>query len=457
MTLGAQLGSSRDRLFVGRQDELAAVDDLLSGATSPKVLYIHGMGGIGKSELLRAIRRRTRDTGWEVLLLDARDLPDDPENLLDVLLGTGIGKRPRLLMLDSFELLAGLERPLREQALPALPASWRVILAGRNRLGPAWTADSGWSTRLRSIALGELSRGEATEYLRLREVDPNAVEEILDFAGGVPLVLALASGAAGITAARTLDDHPDVVDALLASIMVRAPSPAHYRVVAISALVQRTTEELVSLIVGDDRATELFAWLAARPSYRADVDGVYPHEVVRQLLVSRLQRQRPDLVQEILVAAGNYHDRCLARQIELQSAADGVQLPMLSAGAVTEALKTALKHADRPDVLGDNPLCDLRVVSPHLIGAETPLDRGRALVAYLRNLTAETFASPRDELHHRALVRTYFEPTWPKQHAVAADLGMGYSTYRRYLATAIERLASTLLHLEVAARRGPIQ
>jgi hypothetical protein len=125
-----------------------------------------------------------------------------------------------------------------------------------------------------------------------------------------------------------------------------------------------------------------------------------------------------------------------------------------SAGAILDALKAALKQADRPDLLGDSALLELEALAERTAGARTPLERGRVLAESLRELARETLRSPRDELALDILHRTYFEPG-AKQRVIAAELGLGYSTYRRHLATTIERLADALLQWELGARSRP--
>jgi len=69
----------------------------------------------------------------------------------------------------------------------------------------------------------------------------------------------------------------------------------------------------------------------------------------------------------------------------------------------------------------------------------------------LKDLIAETaetlFASERDQRLYRVLDLTYFNPV-PKQEAAAAQLGMSFSTYRRHLAAAVDRLTEWLWRQE---------
>jgi len=112
------------------------------------------------------------------------------------------------------------------------------------------------------------------------------------------------------------------------------------------------------------------------------------------------------------------------------------------------AVKDALRYYTRADLLLGNPLLQTRIVTAH--GAKT------AGVAHLRRVLAEAaetiFVNERDQRLHRVLQLTYFQPA-PKQEAVAERLGLPFSTYRRHLTAAVERIAEWLWHQEQEASR----
>jgi TolB-like protein len=101
------------------------------------------------------------------------------------------------------------------------------------------------------------------------------------------------------------------------------------------------------------------------------------------------------------------------------------------------ALKGALRDYNRPDLLAGNPLVRSRL----LAARERP---GPADLQALLSQTVDTlFASPRDEKLRRVIELTYLRPA-PKQEAAADRLGLSFGTYRRYLTTALGRLARWL-------------
>ena len=57
--------------------QVARFDELLAG-DAVKVVHVSGLGGIGKSSLLRTVARRATDAGYAILWIDGRDLPPFP-------------------------------------------------------------------------------------------------------------------------------------------------------------------------------------------------------------------------------------------------------------------------------------------------------------------------------------------------------------------------------------------
>ncbi|MBV8406527.1 MAG: adenylate/guanylate cyclase domain-containing protein [Alphaproteobacteria bacterium] len=110
------------------------------------------------------------------------------------------------------------------------------------------------------------------------------------------------------------------------------------------------------------------------------------------------------------------------------------------------ALKNALRDFSRPDLLAGNPLLRTRLFATH----------DKAGPGDLRALLFETvnalFAGARDEKLRRAIEFTYFRPG-PKQAATAERLGLAFGTYRRHLATALDRLARWLWDRERRERQ----
>jgi TolB-like protein/class 3 adenylate cyclase len=119
--------------------------------------------------------------------------------------------------------------------------------------------------------------------------------------------------------------------------------------------------------------------------------------------------------------------------------------PVLAYPDFVAALRNALRDFSRPDLLAGNPLLRSRLFAM----------RDGAGPAELRVLLSETvdalFAGARDEKLRRVIEFTYFRPE-PKQEVTAERLGLAFGTYRRHLATALDRLARWLWDRERGLR-----
>jgi hypothetical protein len=202
-----------------------------------------------------------------------------------------------VLLLDTAELLGPLDDCLRTQVLPALPAGALVVIAGRTPPGPAWRADPGWAEELRQLALRNLDPDDVAAYLGVRGIPPEGTAAVLRFTHGHPLALALV---ADVLAQRerpadeiTRDDVADVVPALLERFVTDVPDPAHRTALQTLAHARQTTEALLRATVGADRAAECFAWLRGLSFTTDGPDGIYAHDLARDVLDQDLRWRDP--------------------------------------------------------------------------------------------------------------------------------------------------------------------
>jgi len=118
---------------------------------------------------------------------------------------------------------------------------------------------------------------------------------------------------------------------------------------------------------------------------------------------------------------------------------------MLTRAEFDAAVKDALRHYTRTDLLIGSPLLATRIAAACGPKPASVVKLQQVLVE-----AAETiFADERDQRRRRVLELTYLYPV-SKQEAVADRLGLPFSTYRRYLTTAVARLSEWLWHEEQA-------
>jgi hypothetical protein len=282
------------RSFVGRNAER----DLFRSALEHdergfSVLYIHGPGGAGKTTLLRVLADDARAAGRSVVEVDLRVTSATPP-AFEAACGSALTTDGVVLVIDTFEQSQALESWLRIRFLPRLPVDALVVIAGRLPLDPGWRTDPDWNNALRIITLPDLNTVEARSLLAARGVPEERYAALLTFAGGHPLALTLAADLATCREFAPEDWRPSqkIVKTLLHRLVGHVPSSAHRQALEVCAHVEVTTEELLRSALGDG-AAELFEWLRGLPFIESGRYGVYPHDVVRDLLTQDLRWRDP--------------------------------------------------------------------------------------------------------------------------------------------------------------------
>lgn len=300
--LAAVVEEARLRAFVGRAAEIAEFDAALRGGP-PRVLFVHGPGGIGKTTLLHRFRARARAAGRPVTAIDARGVDCSPDGVRDAFdravagigeSGAGGGAERAVLLIDGYEHLGPIDGWVREEFLASVPEGMVVVLAGRTEPSAPWRADPGWRAITACGRLAALTPAESIELLRRAGVDGPRGAHLAALGQGHPLTLALLADAAAAGPLPTgLADAPDLVAALMAQVVGDVPDEDHAAGLAVCAHAWLTTEDLLRSVVGE-RAPEIWAWLEARPYVTRGIDGLYAHALVREVLDADLRRRSPD-------------------------------------------------------------------------------------------------------------------------------------------------------------------
>lgn len=313
--LADRLLASQRKHFVGRNAERELFLTALHSQELPfAVLYLHGPGGIGKTTLLSEYAREALAAGVPVVRLDGRDIQPSPASFLQAFwraLGTeetdtplaALAHHPRsVVLIDTYEALSALDPWLRDTFLPQLPEQTLVVIAGRKPADPAWRHDPGWLDLVRIVSLRNLRPEEGRAYLRARNVPEAEQDDALSFTHGHPLALALVAEVlarnetAGIF---RLDDAPNVVGALLERFVEEAPSPLHRQALEICAHTRITTEALLASVLGDEEARCLFDWLRSLSFIEEHPDGIFPHDLARDVMEADLRWRNPKRYREI--------------------------------------------------------------------------------------------------------------------------------------------------------------
>jgi Transcriptional regulatory protein, C terminal/AAA ATPase domain len=301
--------------LVGRDRELSELLRLVDD-DRPLVAMVHGIAGAGKSTLLRALAARARGQGAVVVQLDGAAIEPTPRGVLGALagvIGAPLGtaeeaaarlaaQGPRsLLVIDTLERLRLLDDWLRQSLVLALPDNVRLLLAGRDPLGPAWTTALG--ELLSSIALGNLHAPDARRVLRSSGVAEHDVDRLNRLAHGHPLSLRLAASALAARPELSLDQValPAVVGELT-RLYLDGLDPATRRALDAAAVVRRPTRSLLAAMLATD-GEEAWRRLDGLPFAEAGPDGLVLHDTVREAVDAALGAADPQRRRRLRVAA----------------------------------------------------------------------------------------------------------------------------------------------------------
>jgi hypothetical protein len=200
-----------------------------------------------------------------------------------------------VLLVDDYDQLAPIDGWLRDEFIPRLPADCVVVLAGRDPPAAPWRTDSGWRHLVAVHHLHHLDAVESGQLLAHAGVAPEARPHLVTLGHGHPLTMALlAEIAASGMAPTTLADAPDLISALLESFLRDAPSDAHLTGLAVCAIAWLTTEDLLLELIGAD-AAPVWQWLARRPFVTIGRQGLFIHDLARDVLNAEFERRSPAL------------------------------------------------------------------------------------------------------------------------------------------------------------------
>ena len=168
------------------------------------------------------------------------------------------------------------------------------MLACREAPAARWRSDPGWRSVVGVHRLGDLDEAESGELLERAGVAAPARPQLVRLGRGHPLAMALLADIAVTgTVPDRLAEVPDLVAALLESLLRDAPADAHMTGLAACAMAWLTTEDLLRQVVGA-AAGEVWAWLERRPFVIRGPNGLFPHDLARDVLDAEFERRWPE-------------------------------------------------------------------------------------------------------------------------------------------------------------------
>lgn len=315
--------SIRERLepqggrLVGRASERAFLDRVHDD-DGPLVVFVNGIGGVGKSALLRAFASEAQARGSAVVQLDGATVEPSTQGFLAAL-SARIGQvatvqdaarclsslGPRVvIVLDHCEHLQPLDPWLRQTFLPELDDGMRLVLAGRFPPVAAWSMTLG--PLFRSLRLVNLPPTDAERLLEDLGVCGQDATRINRLARGHPLSLRLAAAALGSGADHRVDRGLGTVSVLvteLTELYLDRLDPLTRRILDAASVVRRPTTSLLRAMLPDLEPYDAFERLRALPFVELEPDGLVLHETVRAVVAAYLRASDPERWRRCRIAA----------------------------------------------------------------------------------------------------------------------------------------------------------
>jgi tetratricopeptide (TPR) repeat protein len=201
-------------------------------------------------------------------------------------------KRAIALFFDTYErtgaFLDSWLRDLLEGRYGDVPANILFVIAGRDALDHnLWAPYEGLLARL---PLDPFIEEEAREYLSRKGItDEQVIEVILRLSGGLPLLVATLAAESPDDPAQVGDPSGEAVERFLRWV----EDPKQRKVALDAALPRRLNRDVLAVLVEEDEADVLFAWLREVPFVEKRDYGWTYHEVVRGQMLRYKRQESP--------------------------------------------------------------------------------------------------------------------------------------------------------------------
>jgi hypothetical protein len=305
--IGQLLGERARQTIVGRNNEMALLSRL-RGEERPLVIHVSGIPGIGKSTLVEAFADAAAEHA-SVTTIDCRGVEPTPRGFVAHLaqrlavsatdaaaIGGALARSERrsILALDNYEVFGLLDAWLREEFLPQMPESARVVLVSRQRPSPGWLTDTAWHGLFEALELQPLPDDDARALLRQLGRSDDEARALSPAAGGVPLALGLvASITDGPRALASGGDASAVLEELARIYLADVADPATRSAIDAACVVRRLTKPLLASMLDGPLPVDLFEALRRLPFAGIDRDGLVIHQAVRDPVAAALRATDP--------------------------------------------------------------------------------------------------------------------------------------------------------------------
>lgn len=227
----------------------------------------------------------------------------DPRRRLDSAflsdLALTASKQRIVLMLDTYEQMTALDDWMRE-LVRRLPGNVLLVIAGRTM--PQWNrAWQDWMGKAEIIEVQEMSPDNLRllinryyKYIRGGNPDSEQVENIVQFARGLPMV---ATTVVQLWVQYGLEDFPGVRSRVIADLVDRlleGVPPKMRPAFEAAAVLRYFNADMFSSMLKDSKAERFYHELRHWPFVRPSREGLAVHNIMREMINEALQISTPE-------------------------------------------------------------------------------------------------------------------------------------------------------------------
>ena len=287
-------------LVVGRERELATLRRVLD-ETGPRVCFVYGAAGIGKSALLDAFADSCVSSNVTVWRVDCAAVDPTESGFRTALDAAGWEPgRAGVVVVDTYEMFRIADPWLRHDLVPSLPGNVRFVVAGRDVPMLEWSTERGRLGGIEVLPLGPLADDAAVEFLLTVGVASDHVEAITRIARGHPLALRLAAEA-DVANIALEESSARVVDAMAQAFRAGLDDDGR-RLLDAASVPRRVTRGVLEAMLCTD-ADDALERLAALNFVEQTHEGLRLHDAVQAAVSARFRAVDPDRFRRLRAAA----------------------------------------------------------------------------------------------------------------------------------------------------------
>jgi hypothetical protein len=284
----------------GRERELASLQRVLD-ADGPRVAFVYGVAGVGKSALLDAFGSGVQESGREVWRVDCAAIDPTESGFRDAL--DAAGWKPEsagIVLVDTYEMFRIADPWLRHELVPSSSTDLRFVIAGRDPPMLEWSTERGRVGGLEILPLLGLTDEAARAFLVDADVARDHVDMICRIARGHPLSLRLAAEAD--VAHMPIDEVGPRVVATLATAFRAGLDDDGRRLLDAASVPRRVTSGVLAAM-GRRDADDAMERLGALSFVDETSEGLRLHDAVQAAVSARLRALEPERFRELRSAA----------------------------------------------------------------------------------------------------------------------------------------------------------